>query len=101
MPSARSSGRRWLPGWARRDRSELAVLLGGLGALLLVAAFFVLTAKVLDGDTQSFDAHVLRALRQPDDPATPIGPAWLRSGAIDITALGGPTVLGLVTLAVC
>jgi undecaprenyl-diphosphatase len=100
VPSVRSR-RRWLPGWARRDRSELAVLLGGLAALLLVGAFFVLAAKVLDGDTASFDEHVLRLLRRPDDPATPIGPVWLRSGALDITALGSPTVLGLVTLAVC
>ncbi|MEO7271420.1 MAG: phosphatase PAP2 family protein [Vicinamibacterales bacterium] len=101
MPAPRSSGRGWLPGWARRDRRELVVLLGGLAAVLLVAAFFVLAAMVLDGDTQSFDAHVLRALRRADDPSTPIGPAWLRSGALDITALGSPTVLGLVTLAVC
>src|SRR3954467_8720605 len=101
MSSARSSGRGWLPGWARRDRSELVVLLGGLAALLLLVAFFVLAAKVLDGDTQSFDAHVLRALRRADDPSTPIGPVWLRTGALDITALGSPTVLGLVTLAVC
>ncbi len=48
-----------------------------------------------------FDARVLRSLRRADDPSTPIGPAWLRSGALDITALGSPTVLGLVTLAIC
>lgn len=101
MSDARASGRGWLPGWARRDRSELAVLLGGLAALLLGVAFFVLAAKVLDGDTQAFDARVLRSLRRADDPSIPIGPAWLRSGALDITALGSPTVLGLVMLAIC
>jgi undecaprenyl-diphosphatase len=101
MARARSSGRTWLPEWARRDRGELAVLLGGLTALLLVAAFFFLAAKVVDGDTQAFDARVLRSLRRADDAATPIGPSWLRAGALDITALGSPTVLGLVTLAVC
>src|SRR4051794_7338507 len=101
MTPARAGSRGWLPGWARRDRRELALLLGGLAALLLVVAFFVLAAKVVDGDTQSFDARVLRSLRRADDPATPIGPAWLRSGALDITALGSPTVLGLVTLMVC
>ena len=77
------------------------MLLGGLAALLLAVAFFVLAAKVLEGDTQSFDARVLRSLRRADDPSIPIGPAWLRSGALDITALGSPTVLGLVTLTIC
>jgi undecaprenyl-diphosphatase len=42
----------------------------------------------------------VRALRRADDPATPIGPWWVRAGALDITALGGPTVLGLVVIAV-
>src|SRR3954470_11006333 len=101
MTPARAGSRGWLPGWARRDRRELALLLGGLAALLLVVSFFVLAAKVVDGDTQSFDARVLRSLRRADDPSTPIGPAWLRAAALDITALGSPTVLGLVTLTIC
>jgi len=101
MTPGRAGSNGWLPRWARRDRRELAILLGGVAALLLVVAFFVLAAKVIDGDTQSFDARVLQSLRRADDPATPIGPAWLRAGALDITALGSPTVLGLVTLAIC
>jgi undecaprenyl-diphosphatase len=86
---------------APRDRSELVVLLGGLGILLLLLTFFLLAGEVLEGDTQSFDTRVLSALRRADDPSIPIGPAWLRGGALDITALGGPTVLGLATLAIC
>ena len=101
MTPGRAGSDGWLPRWARRDRRELAILLGGVAALLLVVAFFVLAAKVIDGDTQSFDARVLWSLRRADDPSTPIGPAWLRAGALDITALGSPTVLGLVTLAIC
>ncbi len=93
--------RRWLSRLAPRDRSELVVLLGGLGILLLLLAFVLLAAEVFEGDTQSFDNHVLTALRRADNPAIPVGPAWLRAGALDITALGSPTVLGLATLAVC
>ena len=86
---------------APRDRTELAVMLGALGVLVLVSLFFLLAGEVLEGDTQEFDTRVLTALRRPDNPSMPIGPAWLQSGALDITALGGPTVLGLATLAIC
>lgn len=39
----------------------------------------------------------MRALRQADDLSKPIGPWWSASAARDITALGGATVLALVT----
>jgi undecaprenyl-diphosphatase len=42
----------------------------------------------------------VRKLRRADDPATPIGPRWLQECGRDITALGGVTVLTLVTFSV-
>jgi undecaprenyl-diphosphatase len=84
-----------------RDRSELIVLVAGLGILLLLLTFFLLASEVLGGDTQSFDISVLRALRRADNPSIPIGPAWLRVAALDMTALGTLTILGLVTVAIC
>jgi undecaprenyl-diphosphatase len=83
-----------------RDRTELSILLGGLALLLLVFGFAVLAGEVFEGDTQDFDERVLKALRRADDPSRPIGPWWLEAGALDITALGGGTVLGLVVLAI-
>jgi undecaprenyl-diphosphatase len=85
---------------ARRDRTELRVLLGAVVVLGLALAFALIAGNVMSGDTRNFDERVIRALRRVDDPATPIGPWWLERGAIDLTALGGPTVLGLVVLAV-
>ena len=82
-----------------RDRGELTFLLVALGTLLLALTFFIVAAQVVDGDTQRFDERVLVSLRRVDDTRTPIGPAWLRHGAEDVTALGGPTVLGLVVIA--
>src|SRR5204862_267545 len=38
--------------------------------------------------------------RKADDPSLPIGPAWVTSVLLDLTALGGPTVITLVVLAV-
>jgi len=54
----------------------------------------------MGGDTQQFDERILKALRRPDNLAVPRGPAWLELAAFDITALGGPTVLGLTVAAV-
>jgi undecaprenyl-diphosphatase len=85
----------------RRERSELSVLLATLLVLALAQTFLFLAAQVLEGDTQTFDERILAALRKPDDPSVPIGPWWLRTSALDITALGSPTVLGLAVAAVC
>jgi undecaprenyl-diphosphatase len=85
---------------SRRDRTELSILIGGLTLLVLLLGFARLTDEVFEGDTQHFDEQVLRSLRRADDPSRPVGPAWLAAGALDITALGSGTVLGLVVLSV-
>ncbi|CAN5592631.1 phosphatase PAP2 family protein [soil metagenome] len=84
-----------------RDRGELSVLLAGIFVLVLALAFVLLAGRVIEGDTQQFDEWMLAALRDPGDPAAPIGPRWLHGAALDITALGGATVLGLAVVAVC
>ncbi len=47
----------------------------------------------------AFDPELLLAFRRPGDLATPIGPPWLLQSAIDISALGGFTVLCLAGVA--
>jgi undecaprenyl-diphosphatase len=84
----------------RRDRAELRVLLGGILLILLALLTFELVGEVLEGDTQAFDERIVRALRRPDNPEVPIGPGWMHSAALDITALGSATVLGLSVAAV-
>jgi undecaprenyl-diphosphatase len=89
--------------WARRrklERHELQWLIVGLGACLLVWAFIALAGEVMEGDTTAMDTKILLALRSKDDPARPIGPAWIEFALFDLTAIGGPTVLTLVVLAV-
>lgn len=94
-------------GWRRRvarirprDRSELVLLGGGVVLLLLVLVVFKLAGEVLEGETLTFDRRILVALRDAANPAVPIGPPWLAGAALDITALGSATVLGLTVLAV-
>jgi undecaprenyl-diphosphatase len=64
----------------------------------MLAAFGKLAGEVLDGDTHTFDEALLLALRNPVDPADPLGPAWLEHVMRDITSLGSFTVVTLVTL---
>jgi len=83
-----------------RDRAELALLIGGIAFLLLLVVFMKLASEVLEGETQGFDRRILLALRSPDDLSRPIGPVWMLGAALDITSLGGATVLGLTVFAV-
>lgn len=67
-----------------------------LGALLLGLAKII--EDVVNRESGSFDRHILMALRAAGDPSAPIGPAWLGQSAIDITGLGSPTLITIVTV---
>ncbi|WP_375381627.1 phosphatase PAP2 family protein [uncultured Sphingomonas sp.] len=80
-----------------RGLSGVAAAAGlGAGALALV----LLVGVFAGPGPFAIDRALLLALRRPGDPATPIGPAWLLPAMRDVTALGGPTVLTLVVIAV-
>lgn len=76
---------------------EQRLLAGLTVAAVLIAAFIKLAGEMLEGETSAFDIDVLQALRVPGDPGTPIGPTWLLGSMRDLTALGGVTVLTLVS----
>lgn len=70
-------------------------------ALFALSALWLagyLASELAEGDTFAWDTAVLMALRRADDPALPIGPPWLLQSAIDISALGGFTLLWLIGL---
>ncbi len=75
-----------------------------LAAFLVLAVLGItvanLASEVLEGDTLAFDRWVMEALRSPDNPASPRGPAWVRKTVVDLTALGGGPVLTMLTLLV-
>lgn len=79
----------------RIDSYILAMLLVAAGALF---AFFRLASEIMEGETFALDRWLLQALRSAADPAVPAGPAWLRLAMVDITALGGVSVLTLLTV---
>ena len=97
--ATRPAARRWFQ-LRKLERHEITWLLVGVAVCLLLWGFLALASEVMEGDTTSLDTTILRALRNADDPSRPIGPGWLQGVVLDLTALGGPTVLWLVVLAV-
>jgi undecaprenyl-diphosphatase len=84
--------------WHWLTHRDLIVLVAVLVAVVSVLAFLKVADAVVDGQTRRFDETILRACRDPSDASRPIGPWWTAEVARDITALGGVTVLTLVTL---
>ena len=72
-----------------------------LVALLIVAiaawGFLHIAEEMGEGETRPFDMALLLAMRT-GDTHDPIGPAWLEFAARDVSALGGFTVLTLLTI---
>ena len=83
-----------------RDRQQLHVVTWGAAAFGFGLAFVILAGVVMGGGTREFDEWLLASLREADDRSDTIGPRWLQGVALDLTALGGATVLGLTVLAV-
>ena len=100
MATAKTATRpRWL-GFRKLERRELTLLMIGVGVCLLLWGFLALTSEVMEGDTKTLDMRILVALRKSDDPSRPVGPDWVQNSLLDLTAIGGPTVLGLVVVSV-
>ncbi len=76
--------------------AEARVWLTALVAALVTYFLFELTGEVLEGETRAFDESVLLMLRDTSDVGMPVGPGWLTKMMVDITALGGVTVLTLI-----
>ncbi|WP_411290340.1 phosphatase PAP2 family protein [Sphingorhabdus sp.] len=91
---------RLLPTLLGPHRIDSKFLVTFLGLALGLLGMFWLGSEVLEGDTFALDKLILRGLRTDRDPGLPIGPVWLKATAIDITALGGVTVLTFVTVLV-
>lgn len=90
----------WLRHLRRIDGTGLLLLAGALAVVFIGRWFLEFADDVGEGDTLSLDKRVLLALRRPDDPGLPVGPAWLREVGIDLTALGSVVVVSLGVAAV-
>ncbi|MGR3323743.1 MAG: phosphatase PAP2 family protein [Pseudooceanicola sp.] len=75
-----------------------------IAAICLIAgalsAFLALASEMVEGDLHAFDEAVLLALREPDDVTNALGGRQVEVAMRDLTALGGITVLTLISLTV-
>ena len=76
-------------GWIPKGITPLLGFLVVTGAL----SFMGLADEVMEGDANAFDTRILTALRTPGDLSRPIGPAWFKQSMIDVSALGGFTLV--------
>lgn len=70
------------------------MLVAGAGVL----GFIEIADDTMEGDTRPIDESILRALRDANNLAEPIGPPWLDGAMADVTALGGYAVLTLLVV---
>jgi undecaprenyl-diphosphatase len=76
---------------------EIMVIAGMFLAVMSILFFIKVADEVVEQDTQKFDNRILTFLRHRDNPATPIGPAWLGKMSHEITSLGSWPVVLLIT----
>ncbi len=76
-----------------------ALVLAAISALLAFG-FLSLSRAVMAGRTEDLDRTLLLAMRETDNPSDPVGPRWFEEACRDMTALGGVTVLSLLTVTV-
>ena len=77
---------------------EARLLLTFVAVAAGLAAFAALTDEVRDGGAFGIDRTLLLAFRLPGQLNVASGPRWVQEAARDVTALGGFTVLLLVSI---
>lgn len=85
--------------WLRLRLNEVGPLLSLSACGFFAWAFMEVADEVREGETHALDSMLLLALRDPQNPANPLGPSWVEEAARDITGLGGYAVLTFLTLA--
>jgi undecaprenyl-diphosphatase len=80
---------------------EIALLAGMLAVAGALWIFLEIADEISESEPDklhAFDQTILLGLRNPTDPADPVGPLWLEIAARDLTSLGSAAVLALVSL---
>ena len=83
--------------WRLVKRFEAGVLAGVVLAAGALWAFLNIAGEMADGETLTIDRRLLLLLRTPGDASNPIGSKGLEEAVRDVTALGGTTLVIVVT----
>lgn len=81
-----------------RGKLETRTLVVLVALVGVPSLFLTIAGEMAEGETAALDRRLLLALRSPGDPSDPLGPRWFEESVRDITALGGFTVVTLLTI---
>lgn len=88
----------WFGGFLKKSWEKRLILVLVFTTLTVVGGFFEFASEVREKETEKFDMAVLMAMREPGDISNPLGSPRIGEIARDLTALGGVTILSIVTL---
>lgn len=84
--------------WAFLKRFEARVLVGLMLAAGALWAFLNIADETAEGETEAVDRSIVLMLREPGDLNNPIGSKNIEEAVRDVTALGGTTLVVVVTV---
>jgi len=84
--------------WRFVKRFEARVLIGLALTTGALWAFLNIADEMTEGETAAIDRHLILLLREPGDPNNPIGSRNVEEAVRDVTALGGTTLVTMITL---
>jgi len=84
--------------WRLVKRFEAGVLAGVILAAGALWAFLNIADEMAEGETSGVDQRLLLLLRTPGDPHNPVGSKAIEEAVRDVTALGGTTLVTVVTV---
>lgn len=84
--------------WRFVKRFEARVLIGLALATGALWTFLNLAEEMAEGEIDAVDRRLILLLRNPADPSDPIGSRNVEEAVRDITALGGTTLVVVITL---
>jgi undecaprenyl-diphosphatase len=84
--------------WRFVRRFETRVLLGVILAAGALWAFLNLGGEMAEGETDAIDRRLILLLRTPSNVHDPVGSKSIEEAIRDVTALGGTTLVSLVTV---
>jgi len=84
--------------WTFLKRFEARVLIGLMLAAGALWAFLEIGGEIAEGETQAIDRRLILLLREPGDLNDLIGSRNIEEAVRDVTALGGTTLVVVVTV---
>lgn len=84
--------------WRLVRRFEAQVLIALVLATGAVLSFLEIGDDVTEGDTHGIDRRIVLLFRNPQDLNDPIGSRNIEEAVRDVTALGGTTIVTMVTI---